>query len=125
MENKISMNGQMDLYKKALDASWKRNQVINENIANVDTVNYKRKDIRFNQALSQAIDDRGRVDQSKLDQIQIEVYSDRKNLSYRLDGNNVDMDTEMVRLAENQLKYNTMVSNINYNFRRLKSVMNR
>ena len=34
-----------NIIHKALDASWMRNQVIAQNIANVDTPNYKRKTV--------------------------------------------------------------------------------
>ena len=37
----------INVLNKAADASWKRNEVIANNIANNDTPNYKRKDIKF------------------------------------------------------------------------------
>ncbi len=37
----------INVLNKAADASWTRNQVIANNIANNDTPNYKRKDINF------------------------------------------------------------------------------
>ncbi len=39
-------NGKKIIHK-ALDASWKRNEVIAQNIANVDTPGYKRKSVSF------------------------------------------------------------------------------
>ncbi|EGL17129.1 hypothetical protein HMPREF9413_2863 [Paenibacillus sp. HGF7] len=37
--------------------------------------------------------------------------------------NNVDMDYEMSLMAKNQLKYNTMVQEMNNEFRKLKIAM--
>ena len=41
----------INVLEKASDASWTRNSVISNNIANVDTPGYKRKDIRFEEYL--------------------------------------------------------------------------
>ena len=38
----------INVLDKAADASWIRNEAIANNIANVDTPGYKRKDISFN-----------------------------------------------------------------------------
>lgn len=112
-----------NLLSKSLDASWKRSQLIADNIANVDTPNYKRKDVVFEQYLNRALQTNGKIDDEKLSRIQPKVIVDNNQLSYRLDGNNVDIDVEMAYMAENQIKYNTLVSQINYNFERLKMVM--
>ena len=37
----------INVLDKAADASWARNEVLNNNMANVATPNYKRKDVRF------------------------------------------------------------------------------
>lgn len=50
-------------------------------------------------------------------------YTDYSTLSYRLDGNNVDPDAEPVMLAENQLKYQGLISAINNEFQNLQTVL--
>ena len=52
-----------------------------------------------------------------------QVYTDHANYSYRLDGNNVDPDTEGVMLAENQLKYQGLITSITQEFTNLQTVM--
>jgi flagellar basal-body rod protein FlgB len=52
------------------------------------------------------------------------VYTDYSELSYRYDGNNVDIDTENGILAKNQIKYNGLMELLNKDFSFLKSVMN-
>lgn len=42
----------------------------------------------------------------------------------RLDGNNVDIESEMVQLAKNSIKYDTLIQRISSDFRRIKSVIN-
>jgi len=51
------------------------------------------------------------------------VYTDHRNLSYRLDGNNVDIDTENVELASEQIKYNGLIESISKEFSMLKNAM--
>ena len=48
------------------------------------------------------------------------VYKDSANYSYRLDKNNVDIDTEGVKLAENQLWYQGLTTSIDSEFKNLK-----
>ena len=51
------------------------------------------------------------------------VYTDHSNYSYRIDGNNVDIDTENVELASEQIKYEALTSSISSQFSRMKSVL--
>ena len=51
------------------------------------------------------------------------TYTENKGLSYRLDGNNVDLSTENVELAAEQLKYNALIDSMNNEFSRFKSVL--
>lgn len=114
---------------KAADGSWLRNEAISNNLANVSTPGYKRQDVSFEAELEKAlgynkytsIDDK--VANVTLDDMQPRVYTDYENYSYRLDGNNVDVDQENVYLAENQLKYQGLITSINQEFANLKMVM--
>ena len=56
-------------------------------------------------------------------ELETRVYTDASGFSYRLDGNNVDIDTETARLAENQIRYNGLVQSMNEEFTNLKMVM--
>ena len=51
------------------------------------------------------------------------TYRDHATVSYRLDGNSVDIENENVMLAENQLKYQGLMNSITEEFKNLKSVM--
>ena len=50
-------------------------------------------------------------------------YTDNSTLSYRLDGNNVDLSTENVELASEQLNYNGLIDSMNNEFTRFKAVL--
>ena len=113
----------------ALDATATRNEIISNNIANVNTPDYKRKDIRFETELKHAFahsDEKtvdARVRHLELGALEPEVYTDYADLSYRYDGNNVDIDTENAILAKNQIKYNGLQASVNKEFSNLKMVM--
>ena len=44
-------------------------------------------------------------------------------ISYRMDENNVDIDTENVELASEQLRYQTEIQSVTMDFTRLKTVI--
>ena len=54
----------INLLTKAADASWKRETVISNNIANVNTPGYKRKDLNFQGVLTEEL---GRCKHESLD----------------------------------------------------------
>lgn len=123
----------VNVLNKAADASWKRNEVIANNIANVSTPGYKRKDIQFENYLRRELmhnyssddDLNRRVANVRLDRLGTRVYTDQSELSYRLDGNNVDINTENANLAENQIRYYTLLNSMTQEFSRIKSVLSK
>ena len=118
----------INVLDKAADAANTRNEVISNNIANVDTPNYKRKDVSFQDYLKMALigdeslDDRVADINTHLSDFNGYTYTDSSTLSYRLDGNNVDIDTENSYMAQNQIKYYTVLDSISQEFSRLRSV---
>lgn len=119
----------INVLDKAADAAWIRNEAIANNISNADTPGYKRQDVAFESELQRALKNNryqtmdSKVGNVKLNRLEPRTYTDYSEFSYRLDGNNVDIDTENVMLASNQLKYNGLVSSINNQFSNLKMVM--
>lgn len=117
----------INVLESVADASWTRNSVISNNIANVDTPGYKRKDVQFELYLQEELSGGGSLDeevaQADLDVLDGTTYTDYGTVSYRLDGNNVDVDTENSYLAQNQIKYYTVLDSITQEFSRLKSVI--
>ncbi|MBQ5425572.1 MAG: flagellar basal body rod protein FlgB [Pseudobutyrivibrio sp.] len=115
------------------DVSWQRQTLILNNMANDDTPGYKRQDIEFESVLRKELlgtretsleravnklDDDGH----KVEGIE---YTDYKNYSYRLDGNNVDMDTENVELASETIRYQALMTSTTNEFNRFKSVISK
>ena len=119
----------INVLNKAADASWKRETVLTNNIANVDTPRYKRQDVDFEGVLKQEL---GRSKYTSLDSkvrdvhlshLNAVTYTDYAGYSYRLDGNNVDIDNEQVELASEQIRYMGLTDSLSQEIARLKSVM--
>ncbi len=122
----------INVLNKAAGASWTKNEIIANNLANVDTPDYKRKDLNFESLLSEALSDTSvhtknldkKVANLNLASLKPDVYTEYSTLSYRYDGNNVDIDTEQAYLADNQIKYYTLLDSMTHEFNRLKTVLN-
>ena len=125
------MFGFVNVLKAAADASWTREEVLTNNIANVYTPNYKRQDVDFTTYLRSALSRTNggsssltnRVNNLNYNDIAIRTYTDNSTLSYRLDGNNVDLSTENVELASEQINYNALIDSMNNEFSRFKTVL--
>ena len=121
--------------EKSLDASIKRNEVIAQNIANVDTPGYNRKTVSFEEQLSDAISQKDRfigrrtdprhipIGGSSVDDVQIRVTEDNKSLDMRLDGNNVDIENEMAQMAENNIRYEVLIQRMSGMLNKMRSVI--
>ncbi|MDD5937180.1 MAG: flagellar basal body rod protein FlgB [Clostridiales bacterium] len=117
----------INVLDKAADASMVRQQALNNNIANSSTPNYKRKDVKFESYLQKELSGKGTLDEkvanTNLSKLNSSIYTDCKELSYRKDGNNVDIDVEQAYSTENQVRYYMLLDSITQEFNRLKSVL--
>ena len=120
----------VNILDKAADAANLRNELLTNNIANVSTPNYKRTDLDFESTLQAELAGEKNLSTAvknaneSLETLDPQVYTDNASLSYRLDGNNVDINTEEARLAENQIKYQALVDLMNQEFSRYNTVLN-
>jgi len=141
-ENMFLSNSMMDtnyLLEKSLNVESLRKKVISDNIANVDTPHFKRREVNFESELKRVINENKknseRLPAFMTDEKHIPFFAERDlrsvnsrvNLdyttSYRNDGNNVDIEKEMVDSSKNMMRYNALVSALNHNFRAIKMVL--
>ena len=121
--------GTISSLENGLNYASLKNKTIAQNIANVDTPNYKAKNVSFEKMLSDAKESTisaKRTDVRHYDfQIQQStpgVYS-YENFNYRSNGNGVDMDAEQASLAENTIYYNALIERISSKFNSLNTVI--
>jgi len=111
--------------EKSLDGVWLRNKVISNNISNVDTPGFKASKVVFEEALASALKRERKfpLGDSRLDEVEPVVVQDLST-TMRMDGNNVDIDSEMANLAKNTIQYNALIQKISKDFARIKTVIN-
>lgn len=89
------------LLGRMLDLHAAKHRVIAQNVANVNTPHYRRREFQFDSALRNAMA-HGRAN----DYARIEGWVSRpNNTPVRNNGNNVDIDQEMQALAGNNTTY--------------------
>lgn len=123
------------LLEKGLDAYSTRAKALANNIANVNTPNYKREDIQFENTLAAALDKNsrfeGKVTQKghfeissipSLDNVKAEVIKE-ESVFMKNDGNGVDIEKEQSELTKNNLRYQFATTRISSGFNLLKGVI--
>lgn len=108
------------LLNNALQAADLRQQVYANNIANADTPGYKREDVQFESMLqSQLQGGGGSADTNPaLLSVKPTVVQDNST-TVSNNGNNVDIDTEMSSMAQNQIRYSTLIQEMQVRFNRM------
>ncbi|MCB0112532.1 MAG: flagellar basal body rod protein FlgB [Caldilineaceae bacterium] len=120
----ITSDLSLTLLQKGLDALSERQTVIAHNVANVETPGYKASDVAFEDSLRRALHSGADLGmqttdpdhltaagarQQEISEIAHTTYR-RNQTSMRKDGNNVDIENEMLDLAETGLRYQAMTS---------------
>lgn len=121
--------GTISKLENGLSYATLKNKTITQNIANVDTPNYKTKDVSFQDVFNDAKKSSisaYRTDAKHYDfSIEIghsAVYSN-ENFRSRPNGNAVNMDAEQAKLAENTIYYNALIERLNSKFSTLNTVV--
>ncbi len=122
--------------KMALDGLSLREEIIGHNIANADTPGFKARTVTFAKQLRQALDKnetgelhlkrtlRGHIDPDGASGPLPQVIS-RTNSTLRIDGNSVDLDLEMMQLAETNIQYQALTQLISRKMALLKMLVSR
>ncbi len=131
MWDKITDNRTSRLLERAMDASMLRKQLINQNIANVNTPFYKRLDIDFAAALDERIN-KDELEMARTHPMHIansqpglgpmKITRETKTLS-RYDTNNIDVEFEMAQDAQNTLFFQSVTQTWKNRMNRLKSAI--
>ena len=116
----------IEILSEVLDFQSERHKVITSNIANMDTPNYRPKDIVFKEELESIINNKDRI---KMTGSRGRSLSEQSNPAGRADfevidsGERVNLDSEMAKLTENNLMHNLTVELLVRKFRVLNTVL--
>lgn len=129
---KLFSNSSQLLLEQSLNAASMRQKTISQNIANVDTPNYKAQKTVFKHQLDAAMEGQ-RLQAYKTDDRHFEfgnrmssnaaVVVSRNNSMFNHNGNNVDIEHEMAEMAKNQIYYNALIDRMNGRFNSIKTVI--
>lgn len=134
MLEQIMNSSNFNYLGRGLAAANLRQEVISNNIANVNTPNFKKSDVVFEELLAKEIgmDDSGRLPLVRTHDRHLPVgmiggakasIQEDDTTTMRVDNNNVDIDIEMASLAKNQLYYNAMATELGSYVNKLKNVI--
>ena len=124
-----SMFSGLNKIGRGLDASWKKNEVISSNIANVDTPGYKKKKAVFGDLLNEELSSsllkttHEKHIQTGKSSGNVIISTDMSTTNMRTDENNVNIDEEMSDLSKNQIYYNVLTQRATGEINKLKSVL--
>ena len=121
---------------RAMTAANMRQEVISHNIANVNTPNFRKSDLVFEDMLAQELygtTDDGRLKPARTHAKHLptpedpfyalpQIVEDKSTLM-RVDDNNVDIDVEMANLAKNQIYFNALATQMAGYVSKMKSVI--
>jgi flagellar basal-body rod protein FlgB len=105
--------------KKSLDLMSTRQSVISSNIGNLDTPGFKASEIDFQGQLREALGSKGQLKlqatnekhfgpkTSNISSLAADPFEEED--AAKSNGNNVDVDKEMAKMAENQIFYNAVI----------------
>jgi len=109
--------------RKMLDYSNLRHEALAGNLANIEVPGYKRMDVSatdFQSQLSKAVKSGSA---QKINNVQPQVTMDTNAVSSREDGNNVEMDHEMMEMSRNSLEYEYLTRYINHDYQMIRSAI--
>ena len=150
MLNRLFANA--NLLEKGLDASWKKNEVIANNIANIDTPGFKRSDVEFESVFRNELSSgensffnatnslskefkneivKSDFKSTNADKITGSVVnnnlapkiSQSTQASIKMDQNSVDIDYEMTELAKKSILYESLTYSISKEIGRIKYII--
>jgi flagellar basal-body rod protein FlgB len=98
--------------ERLMDLTSERQRLVSSNLANIDTPGYRAKDLDFEASLSEALDHNGGLEMARTDPSHLSGSGAAGPSGVveaggpaRRDGNNVNLDREMAKMAETALLF--------------------
>jgi len=130
MPDKLSFGKTFYALEKAISIAQQRNAVITSNISNLDTPEYKSKDINFKSELAKALETNHQKDLVRTNprHINMQMNGEQMIEPFEEQGewngyNWANIDSEMTKLTENNLVYRTAVEALLRKMSLLKEVI--
>lgn len=126
----------VDVLQRTMDTSLLRREVISNNVANAETPNFKRSDVSFETELKNALaSEQKRTLPAKVTDSRHMSFNEttdyrsvrpRRVLDYltstKNNGNNVDIEQEMMMATENQMMYELLSTSVGFQFSQINII---
>jgi flagellar basal-body rod protein FlgB len=121
-----------NLSEQAIDATWYKQKVISNNMANIATPGYKARNVEFSVVLDDEMTKgRGRNAASKTANgrggqssggiaVKTSMSSGTRQV---LDENNVDIEAERAKLIDTQYQYAALIDSLNSEYRNIRAAL--
>ncbi len=116
----MKMDNNVVLLSKLLDLTQTKNKVLANNIANANTPGFKKFDVTFHNELQKAVESKN-IGKIKQLQEKIAISSEK---SSRKDGNNVDLDKELVSFYRTSDRHNIYLEILSKKFKGMLAAIN-
>lgn len=124
----LFQNTPFKLMEQGLDAVWCKQKVISHNISNNDTPNYKAKNVDFGLVLAEeqckcayhSADQEREVKRPVSLRV---VTTTDPDTNFTLDENNVNVETEAMKLVDAQYQYSALIDHMNNEFDMISAVL--
>ena len=99
--------------RAALDLRYRRQELLTQNLVNADTRGYQPRDLEFEGVLDRALTESSQLRQSDAQHLSaggpdapaLQNIVERPDVTDSLDGNGVDTDRELARIADNSAQF--------------------
>jgi len=113
-------NNIIDFLDAGIKAESFRQKTIANNIANLETPDYRRYDVKFEELLAQAIDRSGKAD---LSEVKSELYQP-KTTEVKGNGNDVNLESEVGQMVKNTIRHKMFIRLLSKKYRQLIEAIN-
>lgn len=132
----VTDSAALQILSNALQAADMRQSVYSNNIANMQTPGYHREDVQFESVLQSALASSGGLALGNTNPVNsqglnfsagaavLPVVTQSTSTMVDNNGNSVDIDAEMSAMAQNQLRYESLVQDVQDRLSRLKTAIN-
>ena len=134
MLEQIMSSSALSAMSRGLQAANLRQEVISNNIANVNTPNFTKCDVVFEDLLANELNpgQSGKLEMVRTNDRHLPAGADapvsakierQDTTTMRVDNNNVDIDVEMANLSKNHIYYNSLAREMGSYLTKMKNVI--
>ena len=113
-------NNIVDIIEAGIRAESLRQKAIANNVANLQTPEYRRVDVKFKELLAKVLDSSGSVD---LGEIEAQIYQPKKT-AVKSNGNDVSLEVEVGEMVKNTLRHKAYIRLLQKKYRQLELAIN-